>query len=575
MENRRKLLTTGIWLPAILLTGIALWRSLWISLDIDEGYALTMSYRLAVGDRLLADLWEPHQFSAVFAVPFIALYRLLTGGNTGLVVYLRVLGILIHALVGYAFISVFRGKASRPALGILYLLHLCFLPKWVQSPEMELQQYWFLMLDFSVLYRALFGQTRRRILLLALGGLFLLCQMLCYPSLGLLYPVCALLIFFLSGKKWRDVLSFTLGALIPGLALTGILFSYQTPPEFISHLKRMNSDLSHSLPLMQRLLDHAKEFLPMLVLALVLCLGTALGSKALAKRGFLQGDRQQAMQILTAGIILILSAVHFFGLLLGDVSQFFFLWRYFLMACLGIVSVWICGRSGKGEEKGEGEKVLLLGILPALAASFGILILTNMDVNTTFAKVFPAALFTMAILLLQRPEGLASRITTAAALCLLASLLLCRIGFIRVTGCVRTPLFTDLETIKDGPAKGVRMLPELAEALNDDYEVLTSLLEEEDRLLYIGNESWIYTWTEAGISGASTQGTTVFNNLYIDYLNEHPDRYPTVVVVDKELDRYPYYYNSEWNVILLDWIQTWFPYTETIETEFMTVYLAR
>ncbi|MFR8791977.1 hypothetical protein [Gallintestinimicrobium sp.] len=45
-------------------------KNLFIGADTDEGYGIMAGYRLAMGDRLLLEMWEPHQTSAIFTASF-------------------------------------------------------------------------------------------------------------------------------------------------------------------------------------------------------------------------------------------------------------------------------------------------------------------------------------------------------------------------------------------------------------------------------------------------------------------------------------------------------------------------
>ena len=56
-------------------------KNLFIGADTDEGYGIMAGYRLAMGDRLLLEMWEPHQTSAIFTAVFIRLFVMLTGGG--------------------------------------------------------------------------------------------------------------------------------------------------------------------------------------------------------------------------------------------------------------------------------------------------------------------------------------------------------------------------------------------------------------------------------------------------------------------------------------------------------------
>ena len=60
-----------IWISiCVLLSGLTVFgivKSLFVSLDVDESYAVALAYRLVTGDKIMYDLWEPHQFSAFLA----------------------------------------------------------------------------------------------------------------------------------------------------------------------------------------------------------------------------------------------------------------------------------------------------------------------------------------------------------------------------------------------------------------------------------------------------------------------------------------------------------------------------
>src|SRR5699024_12487191 len=59
-----------------------------------EEYALSLGFRLVSGDRLFATMWEPHQLSALTTAPLVALFLGVTGGTTGLLLFVRVVMLL-------------------------------------------------------------------------------------------------------------------------------------------------------------------------------------------------------------------------------------------------------------------------------------------------------------------------------------------------------------------------------------------------------------------------------------------------------------------------------------------------
>lgn len=89
-----------IWpLLCVVLAGLsvlAVGRSLLIGLDADEQYAVTLAYRMAKGDRLIRDIWDPHQTSAILPALLIRLFHLFAADNTCLLLYLRGVGILFQ-----------------------------------------------------------------------------------------------------------------------------------------------------------------------------------------------------------------------------------------------------------------------------------------------------------------------------------------------------------------------------------------------------------------------------------------------------------------------------------------------
>ena len=45
-------------------SALAAIKCIFVGLQMDEEYAMTLSYRLMHGDRLLTEVWDPHQTSA-------------------------------------------------------------------------------------------------------------------------------------------------------------------------------------------------------------------------------------------------------------------------------------------------------------------------------------------------------------------------------------------------------------------------------------------------------------------------------------------------------------------------------
>ena len=82
----------------------------------DEAFYLTIPHRLILGDSLFGNEWHLSQLSGFLLIPFVWLYRLLTGSTDGIIFAARIVYILMHAgatvviytkLRKFGFLSVF------------------------------------------------------------------------------------------------------------------------------------------------------------------------------------------------------------------------------------------------------------------------------------------------------------------------------------------------------------------------------------------------------------------------------------------------------------------------------------
>ena len=122
------------WLGLMLLfvaSAFGIWKTIYLSADIDESYAVTLGIRLISGDHLFKDMWEVHQTSAVLYAPFIAVYKWLTNGTEGIMVYLRIAGIMIQAAVSAYSVYVMKKWVSPSFAVFLSLLYFILHSIWL------------------------------------------------------------------------------------------------------------------------------------------------------------------------------------------------------------------------------------------------------------------------------------------------------------------------------------------------------------------------------------------------------------------------------------------------------------
>lgn len=596
----------------VILTVLAGLKGIWISLDIDESYAVAQSYRLAKGDLMLLDMWEPHQFSAFLGALFIKPYLWITGTTDYLVIYLRIIGALIHTGLGLALYGQLRKNYDKAICFFILLIHLNFLPKWLQLPEFELMHYWFLLTVFLLLYRYFtFSGGKSQWLLLFGAGVCLVGSMLCYPTMILLYP------FYFAGicvlekqlhhKKGGRILTgggvFTLGALMSGLGFLGYLFSYMSFDEFQRYLSYIFLDESHTTYTAAEkwtlyageLAVQGQEYLTFLLVAIgifavLLLAGMAvchMRKEKINRSFFTKKNIEAGIMALLLLVVIEMEIVQIYGCLLQDENQFFLQSRYIAML---LPAVYLGIRYHN-----RMAKWLYLCVLPGLLSVPAVMMVTNMNINTACSKAFVGVLGGILLLYDYRrlyvpAGGTASEahsdrllspgeVLHKVILCLqyvavfglLAGFFVCRLILIRVTGCLPVTVRAPFERLEAGPGKGIYVLQETGQIWNDNYAELEKYIEGEDRLLYIGAENLTYVAAGCTAATPSTQGTAVFNEMYLYYYKEHPEKLPNVIVIDKTYESNPVYAYSPQNEVIFGWIEENYADAAVIETDYMTI----
>ena len=273
-----------------------------------------------------------------------------------------------------------------------------------------------------------------------------------------------------------------------------------------------------------------------------------------------------------AGLLMQIKAIA--GFLLEDENQFFFQVRY--MAVM-LPALLICIRCYK-----KMAIWMYLCIIPGCMSVMAVLFVTNIDTNTTYAKAFLGVLGSVLIIYRYGRDIMASSwkkvflvLSYALGGMLLAGFLVCRLILIRVSGCQPVTIRAPMERMENGPEKGIYVLADTANIWNDNYRELENVIDREDRVLYIGAESLIYVEMEALPATPSTQGTTVYNEMFLRYYEEHPERVPDVIVYDKTFGENPayslYYDYSLQNPEFFQWIEENYRGAQKIETGHMII----
>lgn len=587
------------------LTILGVIKTCFVGFDIDEAYAVTQSYRMVMGDNMFSQMWESHQMSAFGLAIFILPYLLFTGGQTtGIVLYLRIVGSIIHLSLGWWFFEKARKKFGMTAGMLILFAHVNFLPKWLTLAEFEIMQYWAVCIIFLALLtwhekttvpatetagnsekkkELRFWKWRREDKWLVLSGAALFMAMMTYPTMILLYPVYALALLALQGRsakeKWRSVFIFTGTTVLIGVIFLVYLGTYMSVDEFLKYVSYIFMDESHSTDLSQKFSNYSSELFHF-IKQMFMYSPAAIGATALVfvgeilcKKPFKKDKRVKEVVCRYLLIFLlfwlgIYVGKHILLSLFADKNQFFLYFRYMVAVLVGVVGFFLCIR--------KTSAYFWFGVMPGIVGVVASALVTNMSLEVAMARIYIAVMagfFIVATLIKEKynQDVVVKAVGYLVMVSFILGLVVCKLILVRVTGCMPVTLRMNMAWVKEGPAAGLLIQEDLAKQYNENIPLIETYVEEDDTLLYFGCENIYYMVSGADLATPSVQGTAVFNEMFLKYYEEYPERKPDVVIIDKGFATNPVYNYSEQNRIMLDWIEEEFSGYKRIETEYLTI----
>ena len=584
------------WLGLVLLfvaSAFGIWKTIYFSADIDESYAVTLGIRLISGDHLFKDMWEVHQTSAVLYAPFLALYQWITKGTEGILVYLRIVGIVIQAVVSVYGVHVMK-KWGSPAFAVfLSLLYFNFTPKQIQSPEFTQFLYWGIMvLGLSLLqYR-----MNKKKLHLIVAALSLCVCVLAYPYGIILFPVCIGVLLYKNEDEKKEKIRMTgiftgtcvvMGVLFLLYVLSGVPFD-----EFMANISCVLMDESHEQSLKEMWLGHLQSLGEMLIPTFVVI----LLAQVVLRTGKKASDKKKELTLAGASLIQVGVFVYQFHTI-TKVNFTIFLPLILQLAVFLLYVHWILTRDdvlveleeteiAPNENRLQVESVLAEDVLaedvlaeavqpeyvltdrenkmifatmgvPSLAAFVIVLSSSNLSANYSTGFLVPLVLAFVMILVreittkeTETSETKTGEVITretgekvyrflAVSIGILIGvfavlLLTTRVFLVRFTSTQRKNIFEAYYETNHGPLKGIR----LGDTDYRQYEaktlLLSSLVTEDDVFLYVGCDMFLYSQFQGTIGTGNTISTPVFGEQLMTYYEKYPEKIPDVFFVDRE-----------------------------------------
>ena len=120
--QKQRLLILFLWIAA----GIVCVKSIFLDFGADNAYQIAMSYRHLSGDRMLLEIWEPHQTSIFLNDILMFLYHLVVPSYTGVGIYLQFCGTLLFVIMDVILYRTLKDSVDKVVLHAICVFLLVF-----------------------------------------------------------------------------------------------------------------------------------------------------------------------------------------------------------------------------------------------------------------------------------------------------------------------------------------------------------------------------------------------------------------------------------------------------------------
>ena len=517
VHDKRKMLI--LWIGAVLVNI----KSIFCDFTLDSAYAMATSYRNLSGDKMLLQMWEPHQTSAFIGTVLMKIFYLLTGGWDFSALFLQIAGVLVFGIATFFLHSFFRQYLPRDLTDYICILFLVLRPK--QIPMIEFSN---MLLLFSVLgsvFLASYFIKKKRVMLVLAALMDCLC-VLSYPSAVVLCLFSAGLVIYFSEEKARDFFIFAgVCALSGAVYLSYLIFRSGTADLMLTVKSIMGSDDSH-MRMIQSVYDYWSDTLRgviILAAGIVLC--------CLLVRLKVLKTRDSRYAFVSAVFFVLSLAYCFYNEFVkgGYGSSCSFAASFFIIPMIVISALNLSKCS-------ETEKcIYLTGIWTSAGLFLSVLVLTNLPVINVIGYMIPAAMVSLIPLYHIVPaadsEG---TMRPAATLFVICFFFVLGRGILIQAYSDSTTMITGIENVvRKGPAKGIfcsYMEYYMTECNIREWD---EQIREGENLLVVGYavDSTEYMYRDSSVSHYSTINTATFNETLLDYWGRFPDKRPDVIAV--------------------------------------------
>ncbi len=574
-------------------------KNIFVGADVDEGYGIMLGYRLIQGDKLLLEMWEPHQTSGIFTALFMQPFLWITGGKLDFLnVYLRVIFFVVHGGMAwwlYRTVRVCFPDVSQKVGGLMAAFFYVSSPKCIFVPEYSNLQVWFTgaLLLCLLWYFCDASPKKGQGWLMVLAGVFMACDVLAYPSMVLVFPVCLGYIVWRSwgveqdkcaakedkenaskGKESRgrgagkgDTIKvcawFVLPCAVGALWFIGYILSYMSIDQVKEVLPYILGEGSHQTDWSHKFTVWINDLEMALVLVVVggaLAVAAAFIHCVVVKKWGFQTTFMENIFFWFFGIQAVFQVGYW---ILGQDAVAYPQVNYLFLTLFGI---YCYVKSGCSRKDGLGM------ILMALMGYLAVALLSNWGPNNLNPYLIMGALGGI----------LCWNVPPKAQEVQLGRNWIGKLLFIVIIGNVFGYSYrmiggdTMSSTILEvrgynhaGVRAGILTNYMTSHRYNVNLENWSEMVPVGSTLLYVGSSQFSYMLGDCKVATPSTISTPTYDETLLAYWELNPDRYPDVVAVES---MYGEITVVEPDSFLKKWLEEDFGAKEVIEYPYLTIY---
>lgn len=544
-------------------------KSIFTDFDVDSEYAIAMAYRMIKGDRMVAQMWEPHQTSAFLCAFFMKIYMAIFRTTTGVAIYLQAVGVIIKGFFTFALYKTLVRCVNPKAVFFMCVFFFSVAPKGLPMPEFSNMQIWFSVGLFCCLVR--FFEEQEKWLWLLGAGVFLLLEVMAYPSCIIVYVGVVLLLFGYTKRRWLNTFIVTGTCLVLGIGFCVWMISYTGWQRFWHNFVYiLAGDEYHSQPITQKFLEYIQELGIMLlglgVLAILAIIIVEMITKILC-------IRQKQLTISKAE----LRYQIFFALVLGYVAISTVMTRARYDHVIIYIPIVLTALIMSKRQSEDRKRIVLTGMWISILGFLAALLLSNLALTASMNYLILAVCvaFLPIVEVMEEKTNTLGRKAEYALLWIFGIVIIFRCGFIFKP--INEPIANILEirgVVKEGPALGIvsnYMGPYVINVSINEWE---QYVNDGDRLLIVAENAvstlgYLYKDTEVAID--STICTPTYDEKLLEYWEQNPQKYPNVVVVDCWFGELKVNENS-W---IMQWINNEFQADEVIDGQYYRYYIKK